>query len=118
MGRGEGDGTVEEKRQEPGEDLRERSGDGVAEASGPDGATRGGWRTGLLVFGVFVIPILLYAAIPAVSALLIPPGRKVALSAAFMISAEGTFLVSALFGREAVRRYLNLRTPLGRSEKG
>ena len=68
---------------------------------------------------MFVIPILLYAAISAVATLSIPPERKVAFSAALVIGAEGTFLVSALvLGREAVRRYLNLRTPLGRSEKG
>ena len=96
----------------------------VAEAPEPGGASRstGGWRTWVLVFGVFVIPILLYAAIPAVAALPIPPGRKVAFSAALVIGAEGTFLVSALvLGREAVRRYrrfLNPRNWFGRSPRG
>ena len=93
----------------------------VAAPPGPDDASRppGGWRTWVLVLGVFVIPILLYAAIPAVAALPIPPGRKVAFSAALVIGAEGTFLVSALvLGREAVRRYrryLNPRNWFGRS---
>ncbi len=65
-----------------------------------------------------MIPVLLYAA---VAALPIPPGRKVAFSAARVVGAEGTFLVSALaLGREAVRRYrrfLNPRAWFVRSEK-
>ena len=76
----------------------------------------------MLVLGVFVIPILLYAAIPAVATLSLPHETKVAFSAALVIGAEGTSLVSALvLGREAVqryRRYSNPRTPFGRSEKG
>ena len=70
----------------------------------------------MLVFGVFVTPLLLYAAIPAVAALPVPPGRKVAFSAALVIGAEGTFLVSALvLGREADRRLLDPRAWFGRS---
>ncbi len=68
----------------------------------------------MLVLGVFVIPILLYAAIPAVASMPIPPGRNVAFSGSLVIAAEGRFLLSALvLGREAVRRYrryLNPRT--------
>ena len=73
----------------------------------------------MLVLGVFVVPILLYAAIPVVASLSIPPGRKVAFSGALVIAAEGTFLISALvLGREAVRRYLNPRTWFERSRRG
>jgi hypothetical protein len=72
----------------------------------------------VLVFGVFVIPVLLYAA---VAALPISPGRKVVFSGARVIGAEGTFRVSVLaLGREAVRRYrrfLNPRAWFVRSEK-
>ncbi len=110
---------AEEARREQGQDLQAQTGDGSAEASATDGVSRGGWRTWVLVFGVFVLPILFYAAIPAVAALFIPPGRKVAFSAALVIGAEGTFLVSALvLGREAVRRYLDPRPLFGRSGEG
>ena len=74
------------------------------------------------VFGVFVIPILLYAAIPAVASMPIPPGRKVAFSGSLVIAAEGVFLLSALvLGREAVwryRRYLNPRVWFDSSGEG
>lgn len=76
----------------------------------------------MLVLGVFVMPILLYAAIPVVASLSIPPGRKVAFSGVLVVAAEGTFLVSALIlGREAVRRYrryLNPRAWFRRSRRG
>lgn len=92
------------------------------DASGVGPRSRGGWRTWVLVLGVFVVPILLYAAIPAVASMPIPPGRKVAFSGALVIAAEGVFLLSALvLGREAVRRYrryLDPRTWFGRSGKG
>ena len=58
-----------------------------------------------LVFGFFVIPLLLHAAIPAVAALPVPPGRKAALPAALVL------------GREGVRRYLDPRAWSGRSRK-
>ena len=70
----------------------------------------------MLVFGVLVVPILFYAMIPAVAALSIPSGRKVAFSAALVVGAEGTFLASALVvGGKAVRRFLDPRTWFGRS---
>ena len=76
----------------------------------------------MLVLGVFVMPILLYAAIPVVASLSIPSSRKVAFSGVLVVAAEGTFLVSALIlGREAVRRYrryLNPRTWFRRSRRG
>ena len=72
----------------------------------------------MLVFGVFVIPILLHAAIPLVAVFLIPPGRKVAFSVAPAIGAEGTFVVSApTLEREAVRRYRNPRAWFVRTGK-
>ncbi|QIN77560.1 transporter suffix domain-containing protein [Rubrobacter marinus] len=111
-----------------GQEARKRPEEGPAGGvAGPPGSgdssrSRGGWRTWVLVLGVFVIPILLYAAIPAVAALAIPPGRKVALSAALVVVAEGTFFVSALvLGREAVRRYrryLDPRTWFRRTPRG
>ncbi len=69
-----------------------------------------------------MIPILLYAAIPAVASMPLTPGRKVAFPGALVIAAEGIFLLLALvLGREVVwlyRRYLNPRTWFGRSEEG
>ena len=110
MGRGQENGIVEEKHREPG---------GEGEPIGAPRYSWTGWRTWVLVFGVFVVPILLYAAVAAVAASSMPSGRKVAFSAALVICAEGTFLVSALvLGREAVRRYrryLNPRHWFGRS---
>lgn len=111
----EGDGIVTGRQPKPGETLRGQSRHDDAEASGPGGATlsRGSWRTWVLVLGVFVVPILLTAAIPAVAAPSIPSGRKVAFSAALVIAAEGTFLIPALvFGGEAVRRYRSYLDPL------
>ena len=112
---------VEEEAREKPKEGPAREAAGSAE-SGTAPRALGGWRTWVLVFGVFVIPILFYAAIPAVATLPIPPGRKVAFSAALVVGAEGTFLVSALvLGREAVRRYrryLNPRNWFGRSPRG
>ena len=114
MGRGEEDGIVVDKTR--------RIGDDAARTRVPDGGSRGGWRSWVLVLGVFVIPLACYAAIPAVAALPVPSGRKVAFSAALVVVAEGTFLVSALvLGREAVRRYRRYLSPrrwFGRSGKG
>jgi hypothetical protein len=76
----------------------------------------------VLVFGVFVIPIPLYAAFPAVASMPLRAGRKVAFPRALVVAAEGVFLLSALvLGREIVRlyrRYLNPRTWFGRSGEG
>ena len=73
----------------------------------------------MLVFGVFVVPILFYAMIPAVAALSIPSGRKVAFSTSLVVGAEWAFLASALvLGGEDVRgyrRFLDPRTCFGGS---
>ena len=110
---------IGEGLRERGEDRQGRTRDATTGTPVSDRALWGGWRTWVLVFGVFVIPILFYAAIPAVVALPISPDRKVAFSVALVVGAEGTFLVSALvLGREAVRRYrcfLDPRTWFGRS---
>ena len=99
MGRGEEDGIVGERRQGPGERSPGGGSANVAGPAGPDGASRGGWRMWAVVFWVFVIPLLLHAAMP------VPPGRKAALPAALVL------------GREGVRRYLDPRAWSGRSRK-
>ena len=77
----------------------------ISEPVGPSRSRRG-WRTWVLVFGVFVVPGLLYAAILAVPFLPLGIGQKIWVSSGLVIAAEVTFLLSALvLGREAVRRY-------------
>lgn len=79
------------------------------EPGGPQRSRRS-WRTWVLVFGVFVVPTLLYVAIPAVPVLPLTTGQKVWVSAGLVVLAETVFLLSALaLGREAVRRYLDPR---------
>ena len=111
-----------EKPRESHEEKPRGIGDAAAQTQGADGGSRGGWRTWVLVLGVFVIPLACYAAIPAVAMFPVPSGRKVVFSAALVVVAEGTFLVSALvLGREAVRRYRRYLSPrywFGRSGKG
>lgn len=66
----------------------------------------------MLVFGVFVVPTLFYAMIPAVAFLPLTTGQKVWVSGGLVVAAEGTFLVSALvLGRETVRRYRGFLNP-------
>ena len=66
----------------------------------------------VLVFGVFVVPGLLYAAILAVPFLPLEIGPKIWASSGLVIAAEVTFLLSALvLGREAVRRYPRIFDP-------
>lgn len=73
-----------------------------------------GWRTWVLVFGVFVVPTLFYLAIPAVPFLPLTTGQKVWVSAGLVVVAEMIFLLSALvLGREVVRRYLDPRRWFG-----
>ena len=63
-------------------------------------------RTVLLVFFLVVVPGLLYAAVLGVPFLPLGTGAKIWLSAALVVAAEGTFLISALIlGREVVSRY-------------
>ncbi|HLL56333.1 MAG TPA: transporter suffix domain-containing protein [Rubrobacteraceae bacterium] len=73
---------------------------------------RKGWRVWVLVFGVIVVPTLLYLAIPAVPFLPLTTGQKVWVSAGLVVVAETVFLISALLiGREAVRRYRRYLDP-------
>ena len=70
------------------------------------------WRAGVLVFGVIVVPTLLYLAIPAVPFLPLTTGQKVWVSGGLVVVAETVFLISALLiGREAVRRYRRYLDP-------
>ncbi len=86
----------------------------LARSPEPDGTPRSrkGWRGWVLVFGVIVVPTLLYLAIPAVPFLPLTTGQKVWVSAGLVVVAEAVFLVSALLiGREAVRRYRSYLDP-------
>ena len=70
------------------------------------------WRTWVLVFGVIVVPTLLYLAIPAVPFLPLTTGQKVWVASGLVVAAETVFLLSALvLGREAVRRYRRYLDP-------
>ena len=83
----------------------------ISEPVGPSRSRRG-WRTWVLLFGVFVVPGLLYAAILAVPFLPLEIGQKIWVSSGLVIAAEVTFLLSALvLGREAGRRYPRIFNP-------
>ena len=112
MGSGEEDKLVGEKGQR--ETSNVRGADEAPEIPEPVGPSRSrrGWRTWVLVFGVFVVPGLLYAAILAVPFLPLEIGQKIWVSSGLVIAAEVTFLLSALvLGREAVRRYPRIFDP-------
>ncbi len=65
-----------------------------------------------MIFGVFVVPGVLYLALLAVPFLPLMTGQKVWVASGLVIMAEGTFLLSALIlGREAVRRYRGFLNP-------
>ena len=69
-------------------------------------AAIGRGRTLLLVFFLVVVPGLLYTAVLGVPFLPLGTGTKVGLSAALVVAAEGTFVISALvLGKEVVSRY-------------
>ena len=92
-------------------DAEEREPGKSSESAGPQWSRRS-WRTWVLVFGVFVVPTLLYAAIPAVPFLPLTTGQKIWVSAGLVVVAETIFLLSALvLGREAVRRYRRYLDP-------
>ncbi len=75
-------------------------------------ATKRGWRVWVLIFGVFVVPSLLYLTLLAVPFLPLTTGQKVWVASGLVVAAEGTFLLSALIlGREAVRRYRRFLDP-------
>ena len=84
-----------------------------------DGAPPARGRTLLLVFLLVVAPGLLYAAVLGVPFLPLGTGAKVWLSAALVVAAEGTFLISALvLGKEVVSRYRRALDPRSWFRKG
>jgi hypothetical protein len=63
-------------------------------------------KTLLLVFFLVVVPGLFYTALLGVPFLPFGTGTKVGISAALVVAAEGTFVISALvLGKEVVSRY-------------
>ena len=74
--------------------------------AGDTPAAPGRGRTLLLIFFLVVVPGLFYAAVLGVPFLPLETGTKVWLSAALVVAAEGTFVISALIlGKEVVSRY-------------
>ncbi len=91
--------------------VEEREVSTLSEPAGPQQSWRD-WRAWVLVFGVIVVPTLLYLAIPALPFLPLATGQKVWVSAGLVVVAETVFLISALvLGREAVRRYRRYLDP-------
>ena len=73
---------------------------------------RSGWKIWVLIFGVFVVPGVLYLTLLVVPFLPLTTGQKVWVASGLVVAAEGTFLLSALIlGREAVRRYRGFLDP-------
>ena len=84
----------------------------VEEESAVPFEPRSGWRIWVLIFGVFVVPGVLYLTLLAIPFLPLTTGQKVWVATGLVVAAEGTFLLSALIlGREAVRRYRGLLDP-------
>ncbi len=84
----------------------------VEEEPGASSEPRSGWRIWVLVFGVFVVPGVLYLTLPLVPFLPLTTGQKVWVAADLVVVAEVTFLLSALLlGREAVRHYRGFLDP-------
>ena len=76
-------------------------------------------RTLLLVVFLVVVPGLLYAAVLGVPFLPLGTRMKIWLSAAFVVAAEGTFVISVLVpGKEVVSRYRRSLDPLAWFRKG
>jgi len=74
--------------------------------------TRSGWRTWVLVIGVFLVPGVLYSALLVVPFLPLTTGQKLWVASGLVVAAEATFLLSALvLGREVVRRYRRFLDP-------
>ena len=74
--------------------------------AGDTPAAQGRDRKLLLIFFLVVVPGLFYAAVLGVPFLPLGTGTKIWLSAALVVAAEGTFVVSALvLGKEVVSRY-------------
>ena len=94
------------------EDPRFHRPERVEEEPGVTSEPRSGWRVWVLIFGVFVVPGVLYLTLLLVPFLPLTTGQKVWVAAGLVVLAEGTFLLSALlFGREAVRRYRGFLDP-------
>jgi hypothetical protein len=75
-------------------------------------AAKKGWRIWVLVFGVFVVPSVLYTMLLVVPFLPLTTGQKLWVASGFVVAAEGTFLLSALIlGREVVSRYRRFLEP-------
>ena len=82
-------------------------------------ATPGRGRTLVLVVFLVVVPGLFYAAVLGVPFLPLGTGTKVWLSAALVVAAEGTFVISALvLGKEVVSRYRRSLDPRAWFRKG
>ncbi len=83
----------------------------------PEAFGRG--RALLLVVFLVVVPSLLYAAVLGVPFLPLGTGTKVGISAALVVAAEGTFVISALvLGKEVVSRYRGFLDPRAWFRKG
>jgi len=93
---------------------------GTASRQGEAGpAALGRGRTLLLVVFLVVVPGLLYAAVLGVPFLPLGMGTKIWLSAALVVAAEGTFVISALvLGKEVVSRYRRSLDPRAWFRKG
>ena len=100
MERGEGAEVLNRDENGPvGEGQAPRPADDTPAASG-----RG--KTLLLVFFLVVVPGLFYTALLGVPFLPFGMRTKVGISAALVVAAEGTFVISALvLGKEVVSRY-------------
>jgi len=84
----------------------------VPRRAGDSPAAPGRGRTLLLIFFLVVVPGLFYAAVLGVPFLPLGTGTKVWLSAALVVAAEGTFVISALvLGKEVVSRYRRSLNP-------
>lgn len=98
---------------EPDEPRRTRP-EGTGEEPRAPSGTRSGWRTWVLVVGVFLVPGVLYSALLVVPFLPLTTGQKLWVASGLVVAAEATFLLSALvLGREAVRRYRRFLDPRG-----
>ena len=84
----------------------------VEEEPGVPSESRRSWRFWVLIFGVFVVPGVLYLMLLVVPFLPLTTGQKVWVASGLVIAVEGTFLLSALaLGREAVRHYRGFLDP-------
>jgi hypothetical protein len=79
---------------------------------GAPSAPQRSWRVWLLIFGVLVVPGVLYSMILVVPFLPLSTGQKLLVATGLVVAAEGVFLLSALIlGQEVVRRYRRFFDP-------